>query len=148
MELKYAGKKIHEVLLKEGETSQLQIWGIKRIIYSVKHATPTVQLLPGNLEAIPHSKNKWITLQSNLNVGCFSCTGTLIPIIVLVIQLIIDTISNLPIYEIQLLHKFDNTHIYAQNKWYVQLRLFVIHKLVLTNILLQFSSIMRTMTWP
>ena len=37
-------------------------------------------------------------------------TGTLIPIIVLVIQLIIDTISNLPVYEIQLLHEFDNTH--------------------------------------
>ena len=43
-------------------------------------------------------------------VGCLSCTGTLIPIIVLVIQLIIDTISNLPVYEIQLLHEFDNTH--------------------------------------
>ena len=34
----------------------------------------------------------------------------IVPIIVLVIQLIIDTISNLPVYEIQLLYEFDNTH--------------------------------------
>ena len=43
-------------------------------------------------------------------MGCLCCTGTLIPIIVLIIQLIIDTISNLSVYEIQLLHEFDYTH--------------------------------------
>ena len=40
-------------------------------------------------------------------MDCFSCTGTLlIPIIVLAI---INTISNLPVYEIRLLQEFDNT---------------------------------------
>ena len=54
-----------------------------------------------------------------------SCTGALIiPNIVLVIQLIIDTISNLTVYEIQLLqcHEFENTRlsVYSWDKWYVR----------------------------
>ena len=53
--------------------------------------------------------------------------GTLIPIIVLII---INTISNLPVYEIQLLQEFDNTHRTSGTCNYACL--FMIHKLALT----------------
>ena len=63
-----------------------------------------------------------------------SCTGTLlIPIIILAI---INTISNLPVYEIQLL---DNTH--GTNGTCNYACLLAIHKLH------GFESIMRTMMW-
>ena len=63
-------------------------------------------------------------------VASVALVATLIPIILLVVQLIIDTFSSLLVYEIQLLHEFDETH--AWDKWYVQLCLFIIHKLALT----------------
>ena len=56
-----------------------------------------------------HSKNKSIILTY---CGLPQLHWHINSIIVLVIQLITDTIimSNLPVYEIQLLHEFENTH--------------------------------------